>query len=51
MEGWQDTETEEYKFTFSNGLFTLTEFKWVFSWKSTPRGPRASRVSARLPFV
>ena len=33
MEGWQDTETEEYKFTFENGLFTLTEFKWVFTWK------------------
>ena len=22
-----------YKFTFENGLFTLTEFKWVFTWK------------------
>ena len=43
MEGWQDTETEEYKFTFENGLFTLTEFKWVFTW----RGAGVSECVAR----
>ena len=41
FEGAFDRENDEksfdalgrYKFTFENGLFTLTEFKWVFTWK------------------